>query len=113
MRHSVLLTLWVGCPGSWLCSEEGVGVLGSPGEGVGEAGGSSESEFSSEKSSTRALRPRMESGRGARLQRVMQLNSLTFQPPMTRGRSPVSQHTTHNAMLSMGMNTTIFETVKW
>lgn len=68
MRHSVLLTLWVGWPGSWLCSEEGVGVLGSPGEGVGEAGGSSESEFSSEKSSTRALRPRMESGRGARLQ---------------------------------------------
>lgn len=64
----MLLTLWVGCPGSWLCSEEGVGVLGSPDEGVGEAGSSSESEFSREKSSTRALRPRMESGRGARLQ---------------------------------------------
>lgn len=58
----------MGGPGSWLCSEEGVGVLGSPDEGVGEAGGSSESEFSSEKSSTRALRPRMDSGRGARLQ---------------------------------------------
>lgn len=48
-------------------SEEGVGVLGSPEEGVGEAGGSSESEFSNERSSTSALRPRMDNGSGARL----------------------------------------------
>ena len=77
--------LEVCCPGSWLCSEEGVGVRGSPDEGVGEAGGSSESEFSSEKSSTRALRPRMDSGRGARLQESYAVN-LTCQSLITRGR---------------------------
>lgn len=44
-----------------------MGVPGRPEEGVGEAGGSSESEFSRERSSTRALRPRRARGRGARL----------------------------------------------
>lgn len=34
---------------------------------MGEAGGSSESEFSRERSSTRALRPRSARGSGARL----------------------------------------------
>lgn len=47
---------------------EGTGVPGRPLEGVGEAGGSSESEFSWERSSTRALRPpRTDRGSGARL----------------------------------------------
>ncbi|TNN81018.1 hypothetical protein EYF80_008674 [Liparis tanakae] len=53
--------------GSRLCSEEGVGVPGSPEEGVGEAGSSSESEFSNERSSTSARRPRSASGSAARL----------------------------------------------
>lgn len=49
---------------------EGTGVPGRPLEGVGEAGGSSESEFSCERSSTRALRPpRTERGSGARLRK--------------------------------------------
>lgn len=52
-----------------LCSDEGVGVPGSPEEGVGEAGGSSESEFSNERSSTSALRPRIARGNGARLEK--------------------------------------------
>lgn len=47
---------------------EGTGVPGRPLDGVGDAGGSSESEFSWERSSTRALRPpRTERGSGARL----------------------------------------------
>lgn len=52
-----------------MCSEEGVGVPGSPEVGVGEAGGSSESEFSNDRSSTSALRPRTDSANGARLHR--------------------------------------------
>lgn len=69
MHHSVLLTL-KGGRASRLCSDEGVGVCGSPEEGVGEAGGSSESEFSSERSSTSALRPRIPMGNGVRLDKV-------------------------------------------
>lgn len=67
MRHSVLLTLYGG-GGSRLCSEEGVRLCGSPEDGVGEAGSSSESEFSRERSSINALRPRIDSGKGARLE---------------------------------------------
>lgn len=52
--------------GSRLFSDEGVGVPGSPEEGVGEGAGSSESEFSRDRSSTKALRPRIAKGRGAR-----------------------------------------------
>jgi len=63
---TVLLTLYGG-GGSRLCSEEGVGVPGSPEEGVGEAGSSSESEFSNERSSSSARRPRSASGNAARL----------------------------------------------
>lgn len=81
----------MGCPGSWLCSEEGVGVLGSPDEGVGEAGGSSESEFSSEKSSTRALRPRMD--RGARLQEsyAVKLTPVSAPHHMRTSTQPIMQ----------------------
>ncbi|KAA8591677.1 hypothetical protein FQN60_017051, partial [Etheostoma spectabile] len=64
---SELSPCMLGGGGSRLCSEEGVGVPGSPEEGVGEAGGSSESEFSNERSSTSALRPRNARGNGARL----------------------------------------------
>lgn len=69
---------------------------------MGEAGGSSESEFSSEKSSTRALRPRMDSGRGARLQE-------NYAVKLTHVSAPHHEedYTTHNAMLSRGMNTRI------
>lgn len=63
----MLLTLYGG-GGSRLCSEDGVRLCGSPEVGVGEAGSSSESEFSSERSSTSALRPRIDSGKGTRLE---------------------------------------------
>lgn len=66
---------------------------------MGEAGGSSESEFSNERSSTNALRPRIDRGSAARLDKkeagvkkcvfiiIQLLNCLVYEIPKNRAQS--------------------------
>lgn len=66
---------------------------------MGEAGGSSESEFSNERSSTSALRPRMARGSGARLDRKEDSYSSSGKENMLESRETDYYHITDNPVL--------------